>query len=51
MSVKAIFDMLNTGVYRDYFNTNGRKDTNERPIYAGVGKNRREAKKKRNKKR
>lgn len=51
MSIKNIFNILNSGVYSPYFDRKGRKDTNERPIYAGVGKNRREAKKKRNKKR
>lgn len=46
-------DYFNESVYRAFFISMrpGRKDTNERPIYSGVGKNRRDAKKKRNKRR
>lgn len=43
-----------TGVYENLFiggKRLSRKDTNERPIYHEVGKNRRKAKKKRNKRR
>ena len=42
------------GAYKSIFKGGKRVfryDTNERPIYSGVGKNRREAKKKRNKSR
>lgn len=50
MSAKDFLKVI--GNYRSLFGaTPGRKDNNERPIYSGVGKNRREAKKKRNKRR
>lgn len=49
MSTKNILKVISN--YRSIFGANYRNDTNERPCYSGVGKNRREAKKKRNKKR
>lgn len=49
MSAKDFFNGMG---YRSLFMLgNDRKDTNERPIYSGVGRNRRDAKKKRNKRR
>lgn len=51
MSAKDFKGFFNGMGYRSLFVVNGRKDTNERPIYSGVGKKRREAKKKRNKRR
>lgn len=49
MSAKDFFNGMN---YRSLFMVgNGRQDTSERPIYSNVGKNKRDAKMKRNKKR